>query len=50
MKRRNNLGTIQVWATLFLCLNTRGLRVYLARSYNTEDFLMCFDEFVADSG
>ena len=47
---RGNPGTMKLWAVLFLCLNTKALRTLLCRGYSTQDFLLCFDEFVADSG
>ena len=45
-----NSGTVKVYAVLYVCLNTKALKVLLARGYSTQDFLLTFDEFVADHG
>ena len=45
-----NTGLIKVEAVIYVCLNTKGAKVLLDRGYSTEDFLLNFDEFVANQG
>lgn len=47
---RASLGKMKVWAVLFLCLNTRAIKIYLAPGYATSDFLLAWKEFTADCG
>ena len=47
---RAGLGKLKVWAVLFLCLNTRAIKIYLAPGYATSDFLLTWKEFTADYG
>ena len=53
LKRRGTRaykGTMKVWAVLFLCLNTRAIKIYLAPGYGTADFLLAWWEVIADCG
>ena len=47
---RRNPGTIKVWAVLFVCLQVKAVKIYLAGGLHTEDFLLAWDSFVADHG
>ena len=47
---RAGSGSMKVWAVLFLCLNTRAIKIYIAPGYATEDFLLAWTEFVGDCG
>ena len=47
---RRNTGTFKLWVILFVCLNTKALKLYLAGGYSTQDFLLAWDAFVADQG
>ena len=47
---RKNCGTMKVWAVLIVCLQTKAVKIYLAGGLSTEDFLLVWDEFVADHG
>lgn len=47
---RRNTGTMKVWSVLFVCLNTKALKMYLAGGYGTNDFLLAWDAFTADHG
>ena len=47
---RRNTGTFKLWVILFVCLNTKTLKLYLAGGYSTQDFLLAWDAFVADQG
>ena len=45
-----NPGTMKVWAALFVCLQVKAVKIYLIGGLHTEDFLLCWDSFVADHG
>ena len=47
---RASQGKLKVWAVLFLCLNTRAIKIYMAPGYATTDFLLAWKEFTADCG
>ena len=47
---RRNTGTMKVWAVIFVCLQVKAVKIYLAGGLNTEDFLLVWDSFVADFG
>ena len=47
---RRNTGTMKVWAVIFVCLQVKAVKIYLAGGLNTEDFLLVWDSFVADYG
>ena len=47
---RRNTGTFKIWVILFVCLNTKALKLYLAGGYSTQDFLLAWDAFVSDHG
>ena len=47
---RRNTGTIKVWAVIFVCLQVKAVKIYMAGGLNTEDFLLVWDSFVADFG
>ena len=47
---RRNPGTMKVWAVLFVCLQVKAVKIYMAGGLNTEDFLLVWDSFVADHG
>ena len=47
---RGNPGKMKVWAALFVCLTVKAVKIYMIRGYSTEDFLLAWDEFVADCG
>ena len=47
---RRNTGKIKYWAALFLCLQTKALKIYIIGGLRTEDFLLCWDSFTADHG
>ena len=47
---RRNTGTYKIWVVLFVCLNTKALKLYVAGGYSTGDFLLAWDSFVADYG
>ena len=47
---RASQGKLKVWAVLFLCLNTRAIKIYMAPGYSTTDFLLAWKEFTADYG
>ena len=50
MATRSTPGLMKVNAVLYICLNTKGVKVLLARGYFTEDSLLHLDEFIADQG
>jgi hypothetical protein len=47
---RRNTGTMKVWAVIFICLQVKAVKIYMAGGLNTEDFLLVWDSFVADFG
>ena len=47
---RRNTGTMKVWAVIFVCLQVKAVKIYMAGGLNTEDFLLVWDSFVADFG
>ena len=47
---RRNSGTVKVWAVIFVCLQVKAVKIYLAGGLNTEDYLLVWDSFVADYG
>ena len=50
MPTRRTPGLMSVGAVLYVCLNTKGVKVLLVRGYSTADFLLNLDEFAADHG
>ena len=47
---RRNTGTIKVWAVLYVCLQVKAVKIYMAGGLHTQDFLLTWDSFVADHG
>ena len=47
---RGNQGTIKGWALLVLCQNVKAVKLYLIEGYATCNFLMAYDQHVADHG
>ena len=47
---RRNTGRMKVWAVLIVCLQTKAVKIYIAGGLSTSDFLLVWDEFVADHG
>ena len=41
---------MKVWAVLIVCLQTKAVKIYIAGGLSTSDFLLVWDEFVADHG
>ena len=41
---------MSVEAVLYVCLNSKRVKVFLARDYLMEDFLLNLDEFVTSYG
>ena len=47
---RRNTGKMKIWVILFVCLNTKALKLYVAGGYSTEDFMLAWNSFEADHG
>ena len=45
---RRNSGTKKTWAALFVCLQTKAVKIYLVGGLATEDFLLAWYSFTAD--
>ena len=46
----NKRATLKVWNVVFVCLNTKAVKMYLAPGYSTQDFLIAYDNHISDHG
>ena len=47
---RGKQSTFKCWGVIFLCLNVKAVKIYVAAGYSTADFMMVFEQFMADHG
>ena len=45
---RGKQVTFKCWGVIFLCLNVKAVKIYVAAGYSTADFMMVFEQFMAD--
>ena len=46
----NKRATMKVWNVLFVCLNTKAVKMYLAPGYATKDFMIAYNSHTSDHG
>ena len=46
----NKRATMKVWNVLFVCLNTKAVKMYLAPGYATKDFMIAYNSHISDHG
>lgn len=46
----NKRASMKVWVVVFICLNVKAIKMYIAPGYSTEDFMIAYESHVSENG